>query len=241
MKILNLGNVIVNQYLVELNDGYLLIDTGYSNGYKRFMEKLSKHRISAQQIKYIFITHAHDDHIGFLDELLKNLPHITLITNSLSKKRFLEGHNRFVGGCTSLRSSMFCKVMGVMGKGKHEFPIVNYKLYKTIDCDNLDNLRAYGINADIIHLQGHTSDHRGLLFDDGRLFCGDAVMNGFPSKHHIIIFVEDLDDYKHTWNKILDNKKIVTLYPAHGKPFNAKMIKKNRQYLDKIKLRELKQ
>lgn len=33
MKIINLGNRIVNQYLVKLNDGFLLIDTGYSNGY----------------------------------------------------------------------------------------------------------------------------------------------------------------------------------------------------------------
>lgn len=96
MKILNLGNRVVNQYLVELNDGFLLIDTGYSNGYKRFIKNLSKHRIQKEQIKYVFITHAHDDHIGFLAELLNNFPHITLITNSLSKKRFSEGHNRFV-------------------------------------------------------------------------------------------------------------------------------------------------
>ena len=85
MKILNLGNRVVNQYLVELNDGFLLIDTGYSNGYKRFIKNLSKHRIQKEQIKYVFITHAHDDHIGFLAELLNNFPHITLITNLLSK------------------------------------------------------------------------------------------------------------------------------------------------------------
>ena len=88
MKILNLGNRVVNQYLVELNDGFLLIDTGYSNGYKRFIKNLSKHRIQKEQIKYVFITHAHDDHIGFLAELLNNFPHITLITNLLSKNIF---------------------------------------------------------------------------------------------------------------------------------------------------------
>lgn len=240
MKILNLGNRIINQYLVELNDGYLLIDTGYSNGYKRFIKNLSKHHIQKEQIKYVFVTHAHDDHIGFLNELLNNFPHINLITNLLSKERFLEGHNRFIGGCSTLRAHLFCKFMRLIGKGKHEFPIVNLQDYKIIYCDKLENLRSYSINADIIFLAGHTSDQMGLLFDDGTFFCGDAVMNGFPSKHKVIIFIENLDDYKQTWDKTIDNKKIKTLYPAHGKPFNVKMIKKNIQYLGKIKLRELK-
>ena len=240
MKIINLGNRIINQYLVELNDGYLLIDTGYSNGYTRFTKNLIKHHIQKEQIKYVFITHAHDDHIGFLSELLQKLPHITVITNALSNERFLEGHNRFIGGCSSLRAFIFCKFMCLLGKGKHEFPIIDLNDCKTIYCDNTDNLRAYGINADIVFLKGHTSDQMGLLFDDGTFFCGDMAMNGFPSKHKIIIFIEDLEDYKQSWGKAINNEKIKTLYPSHGKPFDISLIKKNKHYLEKIKLRELK-
>ncbi len=65
-------------------------------------------------------------------------------------------------------------------------------------------------------------------------------MNGFPSKHKIIIFVENLDDYKHTWDKLIDNKKIKAIYPAHGKPFDIALLNKSRPYLDKIELRDLK-
>ncbi len=240
MKIINLGNRIVNQYLIELNDGYLLIDTGYASGYKRFIKKLSKHRIQKEQIKYVFVTHAHDDHIGFLGELLINFPHITLITNAKSRERFSEGHNRFIGGCTSLRAYLFCKFMGLIGKGKHTFPIINETNCKIIDCDKLDNLQSYGIGADILFLAGHTDDQMGLLFDDGTLFCGDAVMSGFPSKHGIIIFIENLEDYKSTWDKIIENKKIKILYPSHGKRFHVSKLKKNKKYLEKIRLRELK-
>ncbi len=53
MKILNLGNRVVNQYLVELNDGFLLIDTGYSNGYKRFIKNLSKQRDNRYVIEIV--------------------------------------------------------------------------------------------------------------------------------------------------------------------------------------------
>lgn len=240
MKIINLGNRIVNNYLVELNDGYLLIDTGYSNGYTLFLKNLAKHKIQKEQIKYVFITHAHDDHIGFLNELLQELPQITVITNSLSKERFAEGHNRFIGGCSSLRAFFFCKFMGLIGKGKHAFPIVDLTNRKTIYCDNIDNLRACGINADIVFLQGHTGDQMGLLFDDGTFFCGDMAMNGFPSKHKIIIFIENLKDYKQSWEKAIDNVKIKTLYPSHGRPFDISLIQKNIRHLEKIKLRELK-
>ena len=42
MKICNLGNRAVNNWLIPGNDGYILIDTGYENGFRRFQRKLKK-------------------------------------------------------------------------------------------------------------------------------------------------------------------------------------------------------
>ena len=36
VMIYNLGNRVVNNYLIPAEDGYILIDTGYSNGFRRF-------------------------------------------------------------------------------------------------------------------------------------------------------------------------------------------------------------
>lgn len=45
MTILNLGNRVVNNYLISSETGYILIDTGYAGGFPRFMKKLEKHRL----------------------------------------------------------------------------------------------------------------------------------------------------------------------------------------------------
>ena len=68
----NLGNRIVNNYLVSLGeeDGYVLIDTGYAESYGAFRKRLKKTGVSPKEIKYVFLTHAHDDHDGFLNEVL---------------------------------------------------------------------------------------------------------------------------------------------------------------------------
>ena len=67
----NLGNRVVNNYLVCLDDGgYVLIDTGYAENYPAFRKRLEKTGVSLKEIKYIFLTHAHDDHAGFLNEVL---------------------------------------------------------------------------------------------------------------------------------------------------------------------------
>ena len=69
MKIYNLGNRVVNNNLVNLDEsGYVLVDTGYVEGYADFLKRLEKTGVSPKDIKYVFLTHAHDDHAGFLND-----------------------------------------------------------------------------------------------------------------------------------------------------------------------------
>lgn len=46
------------------------------------------------------------------------------------------------------------------------------------------------LNGKIIDILGYIVDLILLLIDEGVLFCGDFVMNGFLSIYKIIIFVE---------------------------------------------------
>ena len=62
MTIYNIGNRVVNNYLFAIDEGYILIDTGYENGFARFQRNLKKLHIQPSEIKFIFLTHAHDDH-----------------------------------------------------------------------------------------------------------------------------------------------------------------------------------
>lgn len=53
--IINLGNRVVNNYLIDYEDGYILIDTGYQNGFRRFQRNIRKRNINPDDIKFIFL------------------------------------------------------------------------------------------------------------------------------------------------------------------------------------------
>ena len=70
MNIFNAGNIIMNTYVYATPSGYVMVDTGYEHSLKSVEKKLNKVNIKLSDIKYVFLTHAHDDHAGFLNELL---------------------------------------------------------------------------------------------------------------------------------------------------------------------------
>jgi len=72
MKIINVGNMINNNYIIKLSKGYLLIDTGYPGQFENFKKRLRRHNIDIKEISYILLTHVHNDHAGFLNEVLNN-------------------------------------------------------------------------------------------------------------------------------------------------------------------------
>ena len=238
----NLGGRIVNNWLYRYADGYGLIDTGYENGYKHFCKLLKKKGIAPQDIRYLFLTHAHDDHAGFLNELLTDIPNLTVIADEKALNVLRKGQNPFTGGCTGRLALTFCKFMGLLGKGKHLFPPLEKeyenKLFLISD-ENIHDLDEV-LGGKIIRTPGHTADSMSLLLNDGTLFCGDAAMNGFPSVNNVTIWAKNMQDFACSWEKIiaLKPKKI---YPGHGKPFLVSALQKNLAKLHKVKLYPLEQ
>ena len=70
MVIRNAGNRIMNTWLYPIEDGWVMVDTGYENSYQKVLKRLNKLLIKPEEVRYLFLTHAHDDHAGFLNELL---------------------------------------------------------------------------------------------------------------------------------------------------------------------------
>ena len=237
MKIVNLGSRVVNNYLISTEVGYILIDTGYEGGFKRFTNKLNKLRISPKDIRYIFLTHAHDDHAGFLNEVLAATD-AKVILHPKAIERLKIGQNSFEGGCSSRLASLFCKILALCGKGEHKFPAIKPEYLPRLITTDSEEFRALQLPFKILETPGHTADHISLLIGD-TLFCGDAAMNNFPSIKRVIIWIENLQQFKQSWQTILAAAP-KTIYPSHGKPFPARDLQKYLPALDKIKLRPLK-
>ena len=66
-----------------------------------------------------------------------------------------------------------------------------------------------------------------VLLDTGEAFVGDLAMNKFPLRFSpgLPIFAEDQAAVVESWRSLLD-QGATTVYPAHGKPFPAEVIRK---------------
>lgn len=240
MDVYNAGNRVMNTYIYDVLDGYIMIDTGYEHSLKNVEKRAMKQGIMFSQIRYVFLTHAHDDHAGFLNELLWKYPNIKVIISDRAMATLLRGQNSFQGGCSSLMALAFCKIMELIGKGDHFFPLIdkeNINRVIKISSQNITNVENI-LQGKILFTPGHTSDSISLKIGN-IIFCGDAAMNGFPSLKKVTIWIEDKDAFQNSW-KLLIEEKADWIYPAHGKAFTPNYLKKYINYVPKIRLYKLK-
>ena len=237
MEIRNLGNRAVNHWLIPGDDGYILIDTGYEHGFRRFQRKLKKAGIQPDEIRILFLTHAHDDHAGFLNDVLAVTP-AKVILHPKAVERLKTGQSSFEGGCSSRLALFFCRILALLGKGEHRYPPIREEYLARLIQLGSEAFKAMRLPFQVLETPGHTADHIALL-KDGILFCGDAAMNGFPSRKRVTIWIEDLLPFRQSWEKILKAAP-ERIYPSHGKPFPAADLEKYLPDLERIRLYPLK-
>lgn len=240
MKIYNVGNRVVNTYVYPTRAGYVMVDTGYEHSFSAVARSLKKQGIALSDIMYVFLTHAHDDHAGFLNELLEKCPHVKVIASGKAIPTLLRGQNSFAGGCSGIGALIFCKFMGLFGKGRHLFPPVDRRhLDRFIEVSPQTQKDAGALlEGKILFTPGHTADSISLKIDD-IVFCGDAAMNGIPSFRRITIWIEDKTQFQTSWDTLIA-EHARSVYPAHGAPFNPRDLEKYRHQIDKVKLYALK-
>jgi len=221
-----------NCYLIPVDSKYLLIDTGYEYEWLDFLNGLGKNNIQINDIKYLLLTHHHDDHAGLLSNITSINPDITIIASRLTKDYLAQGkHVNFSGaGYVNKRIAFVLKLKSMFDKKwTHTFPKFNMRPHDILidnDCA-LDDINI-NLKGKILLTPGHTRDSITLLLDNGDCFTGDAAANflQFLGSKYCVISVNDLDEYYNSWDKIIDNKAKV-IYPAHGKNFTIDKLIKN--------------
>ncbi|PKN29826.1 MAG: MBL fold metallo-hydrolase [Deltaproteobacteria bacterium HGW-Deltaproteobacteria-21] len=238
MEIINLGNVTANNYLLKIDGSLILIDTGYPGGFSAFCRKLQRNNINLSDINYVVLTHAHDDHAGFLNEVLEGT-NAKLVLHEKAVERLQIGHNLWIGGCPNLTAKVFVVGMGLFGKGRHEYPRVTIPRNAITWDTKTQPFEEISIPLHLIALPGHTADSIGVICEDESIFCGDAAMNQFPSIHRNIIWIENIEEYRKSWDRMILTKTKY-IYPSHGKPFMSRDLEKYRNELERIKIRKVK-
>lgn len=220
VEIIDVGGV--NCYLLEADDGFALIDTGFSTK-RMFLDKvlnkaLNKPGEVPKKLKLIILTHGDSDHAGnckFLREnygakIAMHFEDFKMVENGdMSWNRKLKPDK--ISFTFRLATLAFSKNSG--------FDTFKPDIY----LQDGQDLAEFGLSAKAIHLPGHSKGSIGVLTNEGDLFCGDLIYNfaGFS-------YIDNLEDYNESINK-LKKLDINIFYPGHGKPFSISYFNKHRR------------
>lgn len=223
---------VTTSYLIKIPSGFMLFDTGYEQDFPTFMKILKKHRINVNEIKYVFLSHHHDDHAGFVGDLSKLNKEMKLIVHEKSIPLLASGKNNKNNGggivnpliYTLFRIKMFLKPDWTL-----TFPPFIIRDQDLIVYGVQNKLPdEVGIKGTIIHTPGHTTDGICLLLNGQYLLVGDQTSNflNWAGAKHLTLFNENVDEVYQSWDKII-SMNIKFILPAHGKPFMVERLKEN--------------
>ena len=172
-KILSFKLGFTNNFLIKLQKGYLLIDTGYSNKYNKFLKELTKANIALKEISYLVLTHHHDDHSGFAKKILLKTQ-ATLIVHKNALFFLNLGIHDKRGKHWNWAIDKFLTPLSKIQK--HTYPPIKIRKNDIIlQYDNSKILSEIGMEGKIITTPGHSSDSISLVFADGKAIIGDAA------------------------------------------------------------------
>lgn len=187
MNILNVGYDSTNYYLLEINNGKLLVDCGFPGTLPKLSAEVKRKGVALNEIKYFLPTHYHPDHAGAAQEL-KN-----------------QGIKLIVLDC----QIAFIASMNEFFKTK-KYPYQEIKLNDNVNLtceDSRTFLADLGISGEIIHTPGHSDDSVTLILDEGFAFTGDLQPLFMTSEEDTIS--------RQSWDKIYQHN-ITRIFPGHG-------------------------
>ena len=196
-----------NCYLVTNGTNAVLVDTGSAECYDLVLEECSKY-----DMRLIVLTHVHFDHAENAARLAEHF-NIPVAFNPADLELFDSFDKQPMMSYGLVGKVVLSSSLKVLRETKVTKPA------NLIYVKEGDDLSAYGIDAKIIELPGHTNGSIGVDVAGKDLIVGDALDNWIsPATGHLY---SDLDAIRKTADKILSLGDR-TLYYGHGKPTKNK-------------------
>jgi hydroxyacylglutathione hydrolase len=201
--------IAVNCYLVQSGAGFFLIDTGMAKKQDSLVRDLELAGCRPGNLKLIILTHGDFDHSGNSAYLRQRYGvRIAMHRGDLVN---VESGDMFANKKTNPIARTIVKIMfSVTGLGK--FQTFTPDIY----LEDGQDLSAFGLDATVIYLPGHSKGSIGILTQDGDLFCGDLLEN---TKIPAVNTLGDNPDQMKASAEKLKGFAIHTVYPGHGSPF----------------------
>lgn len=211
----------VNCYLIKAENGFVLVDTGGCTIFdvdqqtiRNNLEKaLENAGCTPGTLKLIVLTHGDLDHCGNCAYLRDKYGAKIAIHHADS---YLVEQGVLVKG-VKFKPYIFKIIMNVFFRSQlKKFVALFEKFVPDFFIDEDFDLSAYGLDAKILHLPGHTPGSIGVLTSDGSIICGDILT--YAKKPS---YAPNACDFNQLYASVqrLKALNVQTVYPGHGKPF----------------------
>ena len=208
----------ISVLLVADSDGWMLIDTGVRSGALRIQEALSTLGAGPQDLRRIYLTHHHGDHIGGLLAVQWWATEAEVVAS--------EHEAQIISGERTLDPPSNALFRFFAQRGQLPTVAVDRVVHEG---DNLAGFR-------VVATPGHTHGHTSLINDQhGLLFTGDAF-GSLPFKVRVGVrkfFCTDPAEAQRSAEKLLREEFSIVVF-SHGKPVREDA----KQHLSEIVTRE---
>ena len=216
----------INVYLVQLADGYLLVDCGMDTDacFEALWMALAERGVAWHDIRQILLTHVHPDHMGLAPRLLK-LTGAKLLLHAhdaeyLNVLAEAAQYREWAGGVLR-RSGVPADLISKIDSGAQEI----HKNFQRLEPDILLNggekfLSAAG-EMEVLWTPGHSPGHVCLYGRDRRvLFSGDQMLELISPNIGWHPGRDPLGEYLKSLRE-LARLEIDLILPSHGAPFSG--------------------
>jgi hydroxyacylglutathione hydrolase len=206
----------VNAYLLPAAGGrFVLVDTGLSSQWARLTGALTAAGCGPGSLALVVISHADTDHTGNARRLQAEWGS-PLAAHPADAASLETGESPPRQG----RGPLARVIMGLMGLaralggGRMESPTFK----PDVLLEEGQELSAWGLEARVLHLPGHTRGSIALLTAAGELVSGDVFAN--RSRPDVSPFIESFEAYRGSLARVKALvSSITTVYPGHGPSF----------------------
>jgi glyoxylase-like metal-dependent hydrolase (beta-lactamase superfamily II) len=198
-----------------------LIDAGSPGQVQKFRKAVARLPVQLHDIQLIVLTHGHWDHIGSA-KAIQEATGGKLALHQLEKDCLERSLKPLPPGVTS-----WGRIFITMAHAITPFIRIPAADVDVVLGNEEFSLDKYGIPGRILHTPGHTAGSVSVVLDTAEAFVGDLAMGVLPLRLRpgLTILAEDMDQVRESWRMLL-HAGVQTIYPAHGRPFPADVIRR---------------
>jgi len=195
-------------YLICGNDDLAIVDANYAEAIPRIVSNIRSFGFQPTQIRWIFVTEYHEDHVGGLPELLRQAPSTRIATSSFNAKALEDPRWRFrdLSGISDQQ-----EVVSKYGSDA----LLPLKVNSILS--DGDRIKIGDLEFDALLAPGHSPEELCLYESSSKmLVCSDAFGIYWPeSGTSIPLPFHSLNEYKRSMKR-LSTMKSETLLTGHN-------------------------